>query len=81
MADKFDITKHVLVPKHTKISEKDKEKVLDQYNISIKELPTISKNDPIVKKLEAKPGDVIKISRKSSTAGETVFYRGVSDVQ
>ena len=81
MADKFDITKHVLVPKHTKVSDKEKEKILDQYNISIKELPTISKNDPIVKKLEAKPGDVLKISRKSATAGETVFYRGVSDVQ
>ncbi|MFH1849225.1 MAG: DNA-directed RNA polymerase subunit H [archaeon] len=81
MADKFDITKHILVPKHVKLNEKEKEKILQQYGITIKELPTISKNDAMVKKLDAKPGDVIKILRKSSTAGDTAFYRGVSDVQ
>lgn len=73
----FDITKHVLVPKHVKLNDKEKNKLLETYNISIKELPRILKNDPAIANLKAKEGDVIKIVRKSLTVNETVFYRGV----
>ncbi|MFO8016813.1 MAG: DNA-directed RNA polymerase subunit H [Candidatus Woesearchaeota archaeon] len=74
---KIDISKHILIPKHSKLSEKDKKELLEKYNISIKELPKISKDDPVISDMGVAPGDVIKISRKSPTAGETVFYRGV----
>jgi DNA-directed RNA polymerase subunit H len=77
MKKKIDISKHILVPKHIKISEKEKEVLFARYNISIKELPKIFKNDPAIKSLNAKPGDIIKIIRKSPTAGESIFYRGV----
>ena len=43
----------------------------------LKELPKISKKDPAIKELNVKVRDVIKIIRKSPTAGEAVFYRGV----
>ncbi|MBS3121703.1 DNA-directed RNA polymerase subunit H [Candidatus Woesearchaeota archaeon] len=76
-ADKFDITKHSLVPKHTLVSEKEKKQLFEKYNISIKELPKILADDPAVKHLKPKQGDIIKVVRKSPTSGETVYYRGV----
>ncbi len=75
--DTSDVTKHVLVPKHTKLSQKDKQKVLEKYNISEAELPKISKKDPAISKLKVEAGDVIMIERPSTTAGKTVFYRVV----
>ena len=74
------VEKHVLVPRHIKLSDKDNQALLEQYNISIKELPKIQKDDPAIAKLDVKPGDVIKIIRKSPTAGEADFYRSVTNV-
>lgn len=71
------VTKHVLIPKHTKISEKEKKELFERYNITLKELPKIKKSDPAIASLNAKAGDVIKIERDSPTAGKAVFYRGV----
>jgi DNA-directed RNA polymerase subunit H len=75
---KFDVTKHVLVPKHSKVSDKEKKELFEKYGISLIQLPKILKNDPFVDALGAKPGDVIKITRKSPTSGEAVFYRSVT---
>ncbi len=80
MKKKFKADKHILIPKHIKLNEGQKEKVLKDYNISVKELPRILKTDPAIISLNAKPGDVIKIVRKSLTASEAVFYRVVVDV-
>ncbi len=77
---KFKVDKHILTPKHIKISEREKLQLLEKYNITSKELPKILKTDSAIKELEAKPGDVIKIIRKSPTAGVSLFYRMVSDV-
>ena len=77
---KFKVDKHILTPKHIKISEREKLQLLEKYNTTSKELPKILKTDSAIKELEAKPGDVIKIIRKSPTAGVSLFYRMVSDV-
>jgi len=66
-----------LVPKHAKLSESEIKELLDQYKITVKELPKILKSDPILEDMEVRSGDVIKIFRKSPTAGETIYYRGV----
>lgn len=76
-AKKYDIGKHVLVPKHAKLSEKDKQALLERYGITVKGLPRIRSDDPAIAALDVKTGDVIKIVRKSPTAGEAIFYRGV----
>jgi DNA-directed RNA polymerase subunit H len=68
---------HLLIPEHTKISEKEKKELLERYQISEHELPAILLKDPAIAHLNAKPGDVIMITRKSPTAGESVFYRVV----
>ncbi len=77
---KVKIDKHILVPKHVKLSEKDKKSVLKQYNITEAELPKIPQDDSAIVSLGAKPGDIIKIIRQSPTAGESVFYRVVVNV-
>jgi DNA-directed RNA polymerase subunit H len=74
---KLKIEEHSLVPKHEKINDKEKKELLEKYQITVKELPKIMKKDPVVKELGAKPGDVIKIIRKSETAGQAIFYRCV----
>jgi DNA-directed RNA polymerase subunit H len=79
MAKKEELT-HVLVPKHEKISDKEKNEVLEKYNISIKQLPRISVSDPAIAHLDAESGDLIKITRKSQTAGNSIFFRVVSNV-
>ena len=73
----FDVTKHVLVPKHTKLSQKEKENLFEKYDISEAELPKISKKDPAIAHLKVKSGDVIMIERESVTAGKAIFYRVV----
>ena len=80
MKKKFKTDKHQLIPKHSKLSDSQKEKVLEHYHISLKELPMILKIDPAIGSLKTKPGDVIKIIRESQTATEAIFYRVVVDV-
>jgi len=77
MSENFKITEHIFVPKHTKLSDEEKQKLLAEYNISTNQLPKILKADPAIKELDAKLGDVIKIDRKSVTSGKTTFYRVV----
>jgi DNA-directed RNA polymerase subunit H len=77
MAKKFDPLKHYLVPKHEKTAEKERKDILERFSISIAELPKIFSDDPAIEHLGPKEGDVIKITRKSPTAGTTIFYRCV----
>ena len=80
MKKKFKADKHPLIPKHSKLNGSQKEKLLEKYNISMRELPRILKTDPAAISLDARPGDIIKIIRKSQTASEAIFYRVVVDV-
>ena len=81
MTSKFTIDKHILVPKHTKLSDRDKKQLFDKYNISLKDLPKIDSKDPAVLPLKLKVGDVVRIARDTPGVGETVYYRGVIDVK
>ncbi len=77
---KFQVEKHSLIPKHSKLSDKAKEELLKQYKITLKDLPRIFKSDAAIQSLDLRQGDIIKITRKSMTAGESIFYRVVIDV-
>ncbi len=72
-----EIKEHVLMPEHSKLNDKEKKDLFEKYGVSLKELPKILITDPAIQKLTPKQGDIIKITRQSPTAGETVFYRGV----
>lgn len=71
---------HVYVPKHEIMAKKDAEKVLKKFNCIPTELPLIFVNDPAILGLGVKPGDLIKITRKSATAGESIYYRYVVEI-
>ena len=73
----FDIFEHALVPFHEILSEKEKNQLLTQFKLRPYQMPQIKSGDPAVKVIGAKPGDVLKITRKSATAGEHVTYRNV----
>ncbi|GCC11365.1 DNA-directed RNA polymerase subunit H [archaeon] len=77
MTRKLEISKHKLVPQHEILSEEEARMLLDKLNISRGQLPKTYKNDPMVKKIKATVGDIIRITRKSKTAGESYYYRVV----
>jgi len=74
---KINLINHELVPKHLILSEKEGKELFEKYGISIKHLPRILESDPVIKAIGGNIGDIIKIIRKSSTAGESVYYRVV----
>jgi len=78
MAAKFEVVKHELVPKQTKLSEKETKELFEKYAIELQNLPKIYKSDPAIQDIDVKEGDIVKIMRKSPTAGETIFYRRVA---
>jgi DNA-directed RNA polymerase I, II, and III subunit RPABC1 len=71
----INITEHELVPKHEPLSEKEKAEVLSRYSVKETQLPRILRTDPVAKYLGVKPGQILKITRKSDTAGTYVTYR------
>ncbi len=71
---------HVYVPKHEIVSFEEAQAVLKQFNCKPTELPLIYANDPAIVSLGVRPGDLIKITRKSATAGESLYYRYAVEV-
>ncbi len=68
---------HSLVPKHEILSEKEAEELLKTLKIKKENLPKIKVSDPVIRLIKGKVGDIVKITRKSLTAGEAVVYRVV----
>jgi DNA-directed RNA polymerase subunit H len=75
--EKILIPDHIYVPKHEIINKDEAVKVLEKYHTKPTEMPLIFVSDPAIRGLGVKPGDMIKITRKSPTAGESLYYRYV----
>lgn len=73
----LDIFQSSLVPKHEILGGEEKAELLKRLNVSLKQLPRIKEEDPVVKLLQGKRGDVVKVTRKSPVAGEYFYYRVV----
>ena len=71
----FDLFEHELVPTHVIASNDEIELVLKHYGIDKSQLPRIFRDDPAVKVLGARSGQVIRIERDSLTAGRSFYYR------
>lgn len=71
------ITNHIYQPKHEILPRKEAEEILKKYNTKPSQLPYIMISDKAIEDLDVRPGDIIKITRKSPTAGESVYYRFV----
>ncbi|MCJ7429572.1 MAG: DNA-directed RNA polymerase subunit H [Candidatus Nanohaloarchaeota archaeon QJJ-5] len=75
----MDVEAHQMVPEHEKLDEDEVETLLEAYNIEKDDLPAMERTDAVAKQKGFEPGDVVKITRDSPTAGETVYYRHVVD--
>ena len=75
--EKVNVFNHMMVPIHILLKQEEAEKVLNKYRIKPYQLPKIKDSDPAVKAIQAQPGDIIKILRKSPTAGKAIAYRYV----
>jgi len=74
---KIRLQDHILVPKHEVLSKKEAEELLRLLGIKPEQLPKIRADDPIVKEIGAKVGDIVRIVRNSPTAGVSIAYRYV----
>lgn len=73
----FDIFRHELVPRHEIVPVDEAVKILKTLGVRPEQLPWIRASDPAARAIGAKPGDIIRIVRKSPTAGEIIVYRYV----
>ncbi len=69
----------MLVPKHEIMTDEEISDEFSNVDYEIKDLPKIRANDPVVKAIGAEPGNVLRITRESQTAGVFVTYRIVED--
>jgi DNA-directed RNA polymerases I, II, and III subunit RPABC1 len=73
----FNVSKHNLVPKHEVIRDQDEiNKLIQKFNLKSKlQFPAILKTDPMAKYLNIYSGQLVKITRVSPSAGESIMYR------
>ncbi|MEM0014419.1 MAG: DNA-directed RNA polymerase subunit H [Zestosphaera sp.] len=75
--EKFNILEHELVPKHEVLKPEEAVEVLRSLGVKPEQLPYMRASDPVARAIGAKPGDIVRITRKSPTAGKIIVYRFV----
>jgi len=71
----FNITRHILVPKHVPLTPEQKAEVLATYKITEDKIPVMFVTDPVAKYFGVKAGTVMEITRNPETSGRYVTYR------
>lgn len=72
----LNVSKHTLVPRHELMTRAETSDLLARMMLKSKaQLPSILKTDPMARYLGCFPGDVVRITRPSPTAGEIEAYR------
>lgn len=74
---RFDITTHRIATPHRILKDDEKTEVFKKFNIKepVEQLPWIDSQDPMVKWIGGRPGDVIEVTRHSDVAGSELYYR------
>ena len=67
---------HILHSKHTKLKREEVEKIINNLNISLIQLPKIKVIDLALPE-NCDVGDVVKIERKTKS-GPVIFYRVIA---
>jgi DNA-directed RNA polymerase subunit H len=73
----FQISTHFLIPKHELLTREESQQILAKFNGKPGQFPYILATDPLAKEIGAKPGDFVRITRRSETAGSSMYYRYV----
>ena len=66
-----------MIPKHELLTKEEAQQIVAKSNAKPGQFPYILKSDPLAKEVGAQPGDFIRITRKSETAGMSIYYRYV----
>ncbi|UCC59130.1 MAG: DNA-directed RNA polymerase subunit H [Candidatus Bathyarchaeum sp.] len=73
----FNVFDHDFVSKHEILTPEERKMILEKYKVQPYQLPRIKASDPAIIAVGANPGDVVRVIRKSATAGKYVAYRYV----
>lgn len=72
----FNLLEHHYVPAHIVLLEVEMEAFVKKYNITdFKQMPSISRYDPVAMAIGLRPGQICKITRPSKTAVNSIYYR------
>lgn len=72
----FNILKHEYVPDHKIIPDESFKELKSTYNLNSRyQLPIINRHDAVSNVLGIRPGEIVKITRPSQTAGQYISYR------
>lgn len=72
----FNILQHDLVPISRILDDQEKEDIKKKYNInSNKQMPEMSRFDPVSLALCVRPGDIVEFQRKSINSITSLYYR------
>lgn len=70
-----DITKHAFMPKFYKLTQEEKNNLVEYYNTPEKNFPAFLRKDAIVRYFDWKVGDMIRIERYNGTTHPDIYYR------
>lgn len=73
----FKVSTHFLIPKHELLTKEEAAEIVPEFNATPAQFPFLLATDPIAKEIGAKPGDFVRITRGSETAGSSTYYRYV----
>jgi DNA-directed RNA polymerase subunit H (RpoH/RPB5) len=71
----FNVSRHHFVPKHRILSKKELQDILAKFNCTVKNLPTIKRDDPQAKYLGLRPKQVCEITNINISSGTSIRYR------
>jgi DNA-directed RNA polymerase subunit H (RpoH/RPB5) len=66
---------HVFTPKIRPLDSEEKQRILEEYDLKLRDLPKMEKTDFEARYFNLKLGDIVEIIRPSIASGEAVFYR------
>jgi DNA-directed RNA polymerase subunit H len=75
MSIKVNVLDHIMVPDHKIMTEDEVSALLGRYSITFEQLPKVYHDDPAVRQIGGKVGEVIRITRQSQTAGVAEAFR------
>lgn len=74
-----DPINHIMYPSFRPLTIEEKEQVLSEYDLKLKDFPRIEKVDFIVRYFNLKCGDLLEITRPSIASGDAIMYRVVTN--
>jgi DNA-directed RNA polymerase I, II, and III subunit RPABC1 len=73
----YNITKHMLVPRHILMTNEEKKVIMKKYKVTDQQVPQVLRTDPVARYFNAKPGQMFKIIRDSNITYKSISYRVV----